>query len=219
MSANEPRPDIIDELVGNLAPAPPMPLARRLATGVLVGAVLAAGAMLAWLGINPEMPTMMLSPMFWMKFAYGAALGLAGLMAAARLARPGGHWGRWPWLALAAVLALLAGGAWRLWMAPAPAPVRGAMVMGETALVCPWLIAILSVPVAAGLVWAMRGMAPVQLRRAGAAVGLAAGGIATMVYTLHCPESAVPFIAIWYTLGMMLSAVAGWLLGPRLLRW
>jgi hypothetical protein len=217
MSPPDPDRDIIDTLVGDLVVQQRLSLGRRLAAGVLGGVVAAATVMLAWLGVNPHMPTMMLSGMFWMKMAYGAALGLAGLMAAARLARPDGHWGRWPWLALGAILLLLGVGAWRLWTAPMP--MRGHMVMGESALVCPWLIALLSVPVAAGLVWALRGMAPVRLRRAGAAIGLAAGGIATMVYAVHCPESAVPFIAIWYTLGMALAATAGWLLGPRLLRW
>lgn len=209
--------DFIEQLVGDLTPAPARSLVRRIAIGAAIGAALAAALMLAWLGANPDMPSMMRSPTFWMKFGYGAALGLFGLLAAARLARPGGGWGRLPLVALGVVSAVVAIGAWRL--VTAPPPMRGAMMMGDTALVCPWLIMALAVPVAAGLVWAMRGLAPVLLRRAGAAVGLAAGGIATMIYSVHCPENAMTFVAIWYTLGMALAALAGWLLGPRLLRW
>ncbi len=209
--------DFIDRLVGELKPASPRPLARRLVVGAVGGAAIAGALMLAWLGTNPDMPSMMRSPTFWMKLAYGAALGLAGLLAAARLARPGGGWGRLPLVALGIVVTVVAIGAWRL--ITAPPPMRGAMVMGESALVCPWLIGALALPVAAGLVWAMRGFAPVRLRQAGAAVGLAAGGIATMIYSIHCPENAAPFIALWYTLGMAGAAFVGWLSGPRLLRW
>ena len=65
----------------------------------------------------------------------------------------------------------------------------------------------------------MRALAPVRLREAGAAVGLAAGGAGAFIYALHCGEDAVPFIAVWYTLGMALSALLGWIIGPLLLRW
>jgi hypothetical protein len=40
-----------------------------------------------------------------------------------------------------------------------------------------------------------------------------------LVYTLHCPELAAPFLGLWYVLGMLLPALAGAALGPWLLRW
>ena len=49
--------------------------------------------------------------------------------------------------------------------------------------------------------------------------GFLAGAGAALVYCLHCPESTAPFIGLWYTLGMLIPAIAGALLGPRLLRW
>jgi hypothetical protein len=69
------------------------------------------------------------------------------------------------------------------------------------------------------LIGAIRGLAPVRLRLAGAAAGLTAGGLAAAIYSLHCPESAAPFVAIWYTLGILLPAAVGAVAGPRLLRW
>jgi hypothetical protein len=36
---------------------------------------------------------------------------------------------------------------------------------------------------------------------------------------LHCPELGAPFIAVWYVIGMFIPALAGALLGPRVLRW
>jgi hypothetical protein len=40
-----------------------------------------------------------------------------------------------------------------------------------------------------------------------------------LVYALHCPELAAPFLAIWYLLGMLIPTAIGAWLGPRPLRW
>ena len=74
-------------------------------------------------------------------------------------------------------------------------------------------------PVFAAIVWAMRGFAPTHLRRAGAAVGFAAGAIGALAYTLHCPELNAPFLGIWYVAGILIPTVVGAVVGPRLLRW
>jgi hypothetical protein len=103
---------------------------------------------------------------------------------------------------------------------PATAPQdRADLVLGQTAGVCPFLIALVSIPVFAAMMWTMRGLAPTRLRLAGAAGGLAAGAIGALVYSLHCPELAAPFLAIWYVLGMLIPAAVGAWLGPRMLRW
>jgi len=91
--------------------------------------------------------------------------------------------------------------------------------MGQSARVCPWRILFFALPPLAGLVWAMRGLAPTRLRQAGAAIGLAAGGAGAFIYALACTESTAPFLAIWYTLGMAACAALGWALGPLVLRW
>jgi hypothetical protein len=91
--------------------------------------------------------------------------------------------------------------------------------MGSSADVCPWRICMLGLPVLAGAVWAVRGLAPTRLTLAGLAAGGAAGGIAALIYGFHCPETAAPFVAVWYTLGMAAVAALGGLLGARLLRW
>ena len=46
-----------------------------------------------------------------------------------------------------------------------------------------------------------------------------AGAIGALVYLLYCPEMAPPFLLVWYTLGMLLPAALGALVGPRVLRW
>ncbi len=80
-------------------------------------------------------------------------------------------------------------------------------------------MALLSLPVFAGTLWAMRGLAPVQPVRAGAAAGLLAGAVGALIYALHCPEMEAPFLGSWYLLGMLIPGAAGAALGPRLLRW
>ena len=54
---------------------------------------------------------------------------------------------------------------------------------------------------------------------AGAAAGLAAGAFAATVYCIHCPEVSAIFVLTWYSLGMLLAAFLGMIVGPRLLRW
>ena len=52
-----------------------------------------------------------------------------------------------------------------------------------------------------------------------AGAGLLAGALGALVYALHCPEMATPFLAVWYVVGMAIPTVLGAILGPRLLRW
>jgi hypothetical protein len=85
--------------------------------------------------------------------------------------------------------------------------------------VCPFYVLALAVPIFAGLLWSFRRLAPTRLRAAGAAAGLAAGAWAATIYCLHCPEASAIFVLTWYTLGIVLAAAIGALLGPRVLRW
>jgi hypothetical protein len=92
-------------------------------------------------------------------------------------------------------------------------------VMGHSAMVCPWFIAATSAPLLVALIWAVKGLAPTRLRLAGALAGLTAGGFGALIYCLHCPEVGAPFVAIWYSLGILIPCLVGALAGPRLLRW
>jgi hypothetical protein len=85
------------------------------------------------------------------------------------------------------------------------------LILGHTAGVCPFLIALIAAPLLIALLCVMRSLAPTRLRWA--------GSVGALVYTLHCPELAAPFLAIWYLLGMLIPTAIGAWLGPRLLRW
>jgi hypothetical protein len=104
-------------------------------------------------------------------------------------------------------------------MAQAPAEAHRAMLMGHSAMFCPWRIAAIGLPVLAGAVWAVRGLAPTRLGLAGLVAGAAAGGMGAAIYAIACNETSAPFLAVWYTLGMAAVAALGGLAGSRLLRW
>lgn len=67
--------------------------------------------------------------------------------------------------------------------------------------------------------WALRGLAPTNLTLSGACGGLLAGSMATIAYSLGCPEMQIPFWGVWYLLGMLVPTVLGALLGRSWLRW
>lgn len=87
-----------------------------------------------------------------------------------------------------------------------------------------WLGCLLQIPALAVpgfiiLAFAVRRLAPTNLTRAGAYVGLLSGAIAAVGYTLHCHDDSVVFVAIFYTLAMLEMTLIGALAGPRILRW
>jgi malonate-semialdehyde dehydrogenase (acetylating)/methylmalonate-semialdehyde dehydrogenase len=168
-------------------------------------------------GVRPDMATATVLPMFWIKLAFPAALVAGGAFAVSRLARPGAFVAIAPWL-LAAPLVTM-GSLAAIELAAAAPPQRAALLMGETWQWCPLVIALLSLPALAALLWAMRGLAPTRLALAGGAAGLLAGSVGALVYALHCTEMAAPFLSIWYVAGVLIPVAAAALLGPRLLRW
>ncbi len=191
--------------------------ARRYATALGWGTLGAVVLVVTLLGVRPDLGDAARQPMFWLKVGFVAGLVAASLFAALRLARPGRRLARAPLALAAPVFVVWAVAAFELVQSDPAARVR--LFMGSTASSCPLLIALLSVPLFVALMWAMRELAPTRLRLAGAATGLLAGALGALVYCLHCPESAAPFIAFWYLLGMLIPTALGALLGPRLLRW
>jgi hypothetical protein len=210
-----------DELIAALARGggavdPRQPL-RRLLWASLVGVAAAVPIMMWQLGINPDLAADARMPMFWVKWGFVGVLLAATAALVARVARPGQPW-RGAVLAVAAApLALWALAA--IVLATAPAADRSELVLGSSWNSCPINIVVLSLPSFVLLFGVVRTLAPTRLRLAGAATGLLAGALGTSVYLLHCPEYAAPFLATWYLLGMTIPAIAGALIGPRVLRW
>lgn len=84
---------------------------------------------------------------------------------------------------------------------------------------CLTLSTMSALAVGAGItMWLQRG-AVVSADRAGWLTGLASGGFGAAAYSLYCPINSVIYIGTWFTLAVTISAIAGRLIVPRLLRW
>jgi hypothetical protein len=209
--------DLLDRLAGDLQPRLLRRVGCRLALALIVGGAVSTIGVLLFLGPRRDMATATASPMFWVKLAYPLALAAIGAACVERLARPSGEAGRrvgW----LAAPIALMAVAAMIQWM-QSPAVARPSLLMGTSAMVCPWLILTTAAPLFVAMIWALRGLAPTRLGAAGAMAGLTAGAAGATAYAVHCGEMGGAFVLTWYSLGMIIPAALGWLLGDRLLRW
>jgi len=204
-------------LAADAAPVRRRAVSRRLGVALAIALPVSAAWMLMAYGVRRDLIEAMFWPMFWVRLLFGAGIALAAFVVVQRLARPGVRV-RGAWLGLAAPVLLI----WLLALVAllsAPAEERAALVMGHTWRSCAIDIAVVSLPMFAALLWALKGLAPTRPALAGAAAGALAGGAGAMVYALHCPELAAPYIAVWYVAGIALPVVAGALIGPRLLRW
>ncbi len=209
-----------DELISLLAadPAPePRTVLRRFTVALALGLAVAFLLMVATHGIRADLAQATGEAMFWGKLIFAGGLAFAGLIATQRLGHPGVRLGGVS-LALAAPVLVLWLVAAVVLFGAAPAQ-RSHLILGETWSTCVFSIALLSLPLFAATLWALRGLAPTHLALAGASSGLLAGSLSTMVYALHCPESGAPFVALWYVLGIAIPTVAGAVLGPKVLRW
>jgi hypothetical protein len=190
---------------------------RRLLIAALAGTALATLLTAEWLGLRSTFFRDFSASRFWIKEVFCVALSVGGLIAVARLGRPGAR--------IAAVGAAIAVPVVVIWLLAtwtllaADAGDRASLILGQTANVCSVRIALLSIPLFVAILAAMRGLAPTRLWLAGAAAGLAAGSIGALAYSLHCPEIETPFLAVWYVLGILIPTSVGALAGPPILRW
>jgi hypothetical protein len=206
----------IEALVDDLTPV------RRLrpGQGMMLGLILAAGVaalIVLLVGIRADIAAMRPLPIVVLRSGTLLLLGLATLKAATAMVRPGiGTAQRgWIWTVAAALLFPLASIIGMI--DERRVPVEAMMI--DTARDC--LILSLSGALAIGSVlvlWLRRG-AVVDPARAGWLTGLAAGAFGTLSYSLHCGENSVHYIALWYGAAVGISALAGRLAVPPLIRW
>jgi hypothetical protein len=210
-----------DELVALLAaqaePVPRQAAARRLALALAFGLPLSIAVMAIEYGVRRDLVQALFWPMFWVKLVFPVCVAIAGFVIVQRLARPGVRV-RAAWLGVAVPVLLIWAIGLASWLA-APADERTAMVWGQTWRSCVFNIALITAPVFVASLAALKSLAPTRPALAGAAAGLMSAGAGAAIYALHCQELAAPFLGIWYVLGMALPAMAGALVGPRLLRW
>jgi hypothetical protein len=190
---------------------------RLMGSAVALGALGALALMFSVFGANPALSSYALLPAFWVKIVFAGCLFAGGLVLLARLARPGAAVGAGRWLVAAPIILLWALGVATL-VEAAPAD-RAQLMLGNTWHSCPFNIALLSLPTIVASLWALKQLAPTRLRLAGGVSGLTAGGLGALVYGLHCPELGIPFLSVWYVLGILIPTLVGAAIGPRVLRW
>jgi len=209
--------ELIMALAADTRPVAPRQAERRIALGLVTGALATLVVMLVFSGLRPDIADAMHGFSFWMKWAYTASLAAIAIGGVIHVARPDAPRMPWLWLAILPVLAVASLAARELMLTPEAQWMP--MWLGHSWQQCSLTMLGLSLPVFGGLIWSFRKLAPTNLRQAGAVAGLAAGAVGGTVYGLHCPEVSATFVITWYTLGMAAAAGLGALLGPRLLRW
>lgn len=209
--------DLISLLSTNVEPVDHRQIVRNLGMAVVAGAVVAVATVLFVLGPRAGLTTAATFVPALLKAAVTVIILVPASIYLIRLARPGeerrtlGTSVALPFIGVM-LLAILG-------LTFTPSSHWNAMILGDR-----WLECLISIPLIAivpfvVIVWAVRQMAPTDLARTGAFAGLVAGCLSAIGYALHCVDDSVPFFALWYGGTIALCTLAGWRLGPKLLRW
>ena len=209
-----------DDLIALLAETPPPMrqgmVGKFLSWGTAGGVLATVVVMSVTLTVRPDLAAALTSAAFWTKFTYALCLAGIGFWLVERQSRAAAD-SRLPiFLIVVPIVALLFRA---IWECLEPGADVHALLMGHTAKACSSLILLLSLPIFAGLFWAMRKLTPTRLTLAGASAGLLAGAASAAIYCFHCPETAAPFVLVWYSLGIALATGLGAVIGRWALRW
>ncbi len=206
---------LIEILARQAGPAPDFPVARRLAAAGGLGLLASSVLALALIGPLPAAVFYTAAP--WVKLGFAVLLLIGASALAARLSRPVSSTAIPRAAVISVFLLMLLAGA--VTLITTPEGERWSALLGHTWWICPWMLMMLSLPALTAILWSMRSLAPTRLKQAGFAAGLVAGVVGAMGYSLACPETSVAFVAVWYSLGIVLTGWVGQWLGPRVLRW
>ncbi len=208
--------DLIRSLVADLdTPAPRV--APRLAASVLLGLAASGAGFAVALGPRPDIAAALMTARFEFKILMLAGMSSLAAALVVRMARPTAS-------ARTAVYGLLAVGL-AFWLAAAveasviPRAQWWSAAKGSNAYICLPAIVIMSLPVLAAAVWALRRGAPAHPGACGALAGLLAGALAASMYATHCTDDSPLFVAVWYGLAFAAVTLLGWLAGRIWLRW
>ncbi|UTD29927.1 NrsF family protein [Bradyrhizobium sp. WD16] len=192
------------------------PVAAWLVVGLIIAAAVSSTIFVTLLHLRPGFTSALRNPFFDFKFAVTLALAVPAFGLLPMLARPAAPVGRRLWL-LGLPVGLLALGI----IADLAVPQRvgwTARLVGTNARTCLTAIPVMSLPLlAAGLI-ALRHGATTRPMLAGSVAGLMSAGFAATLYAAHCTDDSPLFVACWYTLATALVAGLGAWLGSRLLR-
>jgi hypothetical protein len=207
--------DLIDLLAKDAAPQ--WPFRTLYVAALCCGIVLAGVLFFTTVGLRPNIALAAETVRFPLKFALmlPLALGAAGVTLA--MAQPAADSGIWGWFLIAA--SALAAGAIASELYVLPPELWMTNLVGKNAAFCLRTIPMLALGPLLCLLYVLRRGAPTHPGRTGAWAGLAAGAIGAAWYAAHCPDDSPLFVAVWYSLGILMMTLAGYVSGRHLLRW
>lgn len=212
---NRPNPDLINSLVEELVPVAPMRSGPAIVR--TVAAVLASVAVIALsLGLRGHV-----SALFLLSAGLILILGIAAALTLIAIARPQVRSDRtgWnsSWGGAAAMAALLP--ATTLVLGVSHLPSALAESDPRAGMLCLAMGLLAGLASAAVLVaWLRRG-APTSPERAGWITGIAAGSLGMFAFSLYCPDDSIYHIGLWHSASVIVAALLGRLIVPRLIRW
>lgn len=209
--------DLISMLSTNVEPVDHRQIVRNIGMAVVASAAAAVAVVFFVLGPRADLTKVGTFIPLLLKGAFTTMILIPASIYLIRLARPGGE-RRTPvgLVALPFIAVMLPA---VLSLAFEPRPHWNGAILGDRWFECLISILLIAIVPFVVIVWTMCRMAPTDLARTGALVGLVAGCLSATSYALHYADDSVPFVALWYGGDIALCTFAGWKLGPRLLRW
>ena len=209
--------DLIELLSTNVEPVDHRPTVRNIRMAIVAGILAALTIVLSVLGPRGDLTSLgnVIPAIF--KVAATAIILIPASIYLIKLSHPGGEHKTpvilvlFPFIAVI-VLAVLS-------LASTPSSHWQGVILSDAWLECVISIPLIAIVPFAVITWTVRQMAPTDLARTGAFVGLVAGCISAIGYAFHCVDDSVPFIALWYGGTIALCTFAGWRLGPKILCW
>ena len=208
--------DLIAALGAELTPVARGALARAVALALAAGFAVTIVLFAAGWGARSD-PASIIRDLFLLaKTVLPLALGVVAVPWLMAQARPAGRSraARVVWILPALTCALV--------LAALVALPRDGWTMalqGKSVGTCLASIPVLSLPLLAALLAALRRGAPEHPARCGAVAGLASAGFAAAVYSLYCIEGSPLFYGTWYVLAILAVAALGALAGRATLHW
>jgi len=190
-----------------------MPRALAVSTGLLVSGGLFFGTM----GLRAGLATPAVALAVAIKLAITLSLALAALALARRAVHPGQALGALKRLLALPVIVL--GLALVYDLSRYGFENAGARLFGSNYWRCMLAIPLLSLPLLAGLLYALSGGAPTDIDKTGLYAGLGAAGFGATLYALHCTDDSPLFILAWYGIAAAVVALMGRWAARRFLRW
>ena len=211
-----------DDLISNLSGGDVRQAASRtpaiLIFGTLASLAIGVGLSVMWLHPRPDFEASLSEPshLVLLKIVFMVSIVALGLPALTLLSSPGSRLG---WFAVAVTVPFVTMIALALHQLT-PSLAQDVNLLAKGAWTdCLVQIPALAFPSFVILTILVRRLAPTNLRRTGAYIGLLSGAIGGVAYAVHCHDDTVVFVGLAYSTAVLLIAAVGALLGPKLLHW